>query len=211
MTTFIQQLYKSRKNVLDILESAHSYDISDYSGFSLSEVDAMSNNLQLDMLLTHQIINGEKKEGPRIYIKYLVGTLNQVVINQFVEDLYIHTNTLGKHDCLYIVMTSEPNDSVIAHLNYLYTHDERFIVVQNIKRLQFNILEHDLVPKVDVLSNQEIEDMKLKYNIINLKNLPEISRYDAQATAICLRPGQICKFTRNSPTSMTTEYFRLCV
>jgi len=45
----------------------------------------------------------------------------------------------------------------------------------------------------------------------NVKELPEISRFDPMALAICLRPGQICTFDRKSPTALVTEYFRICL
>ena len=54
-------------------------------------------------------------------------------------------------------------------------------------------------------------------NICNLlkiktkKQLPEISRFDPQALALCLRPGNIAKFTRKSITALETEYYRVCV
>ena len=74
-----------------------------------------------------------------------------------------------------------------------------------------NILNHDLVPKVEILSDQDIETMKSKYQVKNLAQLPEISRYDPQALAICLRPGKVCRFYRKSPTALETEYYRHCI
>jgi DNA-directed RNA polymerase subunit H (RpoH/RPB5) len=41
--------------------------------------------------------------------------------------------------------------------------------------------------------------------------LPEISRFDPQALAICLRPGDIVKFLRGSETAGTYNYYRVCV
>ena len=50
-----------------------------------------------------------------------------------------------------------------------------------------------------------------KYNITDTKQMPSISRYDPVALAIGLRPGQICKITRSSKTSVTSIYYRYCV
>ena len=70
MTTHnkIVQIYKSRQNILNILESIHGYDISDYSGFSFTEIDAMFNNNQLDMLLTHKKDGELKSPMQKTYI-----------------------------------------------------------------------------------------------------------------------------------------------
>ena len=62
-----------------------------------------------------------------------------------------------------------------------------------------------------IMSDKEVEELKEKYSIDNMKKMPEISRFDPQAQAICLRPGQVCRFIRNSPTSMETPYYRVCV
>ena len=41
--------------------------------------------------------------------------------------------------------------------------------------------------------------------------LPEISRFDPQALALCIRPGDVCKFIRNSSTALEYNYYRICV
>jgi DNA-directed RNA polymerase subunit H (RpoH/RPB5) len=93
----------------------------------------------------------------------------------------------------------------------LYDHDGIFIVIHNIKRLQYNILKHTLVPKAKILSNAEVETLKQRFNLMSVKQLPEVSRFDPQSLAICLRPGEVCKYDRKSATALNTEYYRVCV
>ena len=211
----ITQIYKSRMNILNILESIYGYDISDYSGFSINEIDAMIQNDQLDMLLTHK--KSEDEDSPKIpihktYIKYVVtGALNTNMITTLVDDLYVMSDTLTPKDCLCIIYEGEPNDTLTNYLNYIYEQSGTFVVIHNLKRLQFNILEHSLVPKVTILTNEEVDVLKKKYVVEQMSQFPEISRYDPQALAICLRPGQVCKFLRNSPTAMVSPYYRVCV
>lgn len=208
----ITQIYKSRTNILNILENIYGYDISDYSGFSFNEIDVMYTNGQLDMLLSNKKVNDSITPTNKTYIKYFLrSALNENSLSPIIEDLYSLSNTLSKDDCLFVIYEGEPNDSLIAYLKYIYTSEDIFVVVYNIKRLQFNILEHVLVPKVTILSESEITELKLRYNVDDMKKLPEISRFDPQALAICLRPGQVCKFIRNSPTSMETPYYRVCI
>lgn len=83
--------------------------------------------------------------------------------------------------------------------------------MHNINRLQYNILEHVLVPTARILEEKDVEEFKQTYNIITLSQIPEISRFDPQALAICLRPGQVCEFTRDSATAMNAKYYRVCV
>jgi DNA-directed RNA polymerase subunit H len=112
---------------------------------------------------------------------------------------------------LVIVTEFEPNDTIITKIKYLYEHDDIFIVIHNIKRLQYNILEHSLVPKSHILTTEEVENLKQKYNLQSVKQLPEVSRFDPQSLAMCLRPGEVCKYDRKSPTAMNTDYYRVCV
>lgn len=208
----IVQIYKSRLNILSILESVYGYDISDYSGFTFNEVDAMYQNDQLDMLLTDKMVDDKKEPTQKTYIKYHINNaLNDQLLRTMVDDLYEFSDTLGDDDCLFIVYDGEPNDSLVQSITQWYNNSKKFIIVYNIKRLQFNILEHSLVPKVSILDPSEVEVFKKKYNVTTMKDMPEISRFDPQAQAICLRPGQVCKFIRNSPTSLETPYYRICV
>ena len=46
----ISHIYTSRKIILELLEK-QNYNTSDYSNFSISEVNSMKQNNQLDMLL----------------------------------------------------------------------------------------------------------------------------------------------------------------
>lgn len=208
----LMQIYTARKTILEVLNQVYNYNISDYEGFSTNEIDTMVSNNQLDMLLTQTV-----KDTPihKTYVKFFIKGENKTnpvtKLNQVIEDLYILSSTLEKTDCLIMIYEGEMNDTMINHLKYIYENDGIFVVVHNIKRLQFNILNHILVPKVEILSESSIQVIKNTYNINSFSELPEISRYDPQAMAICLRPGQICKFYRNSPTAVETEYYRYCI
>jgi DNA-directed RNA polymerase subunit H (RpoH/RPB5) len=96
-------------------------------------------------------------------------------------------------------------------VNYLYDHDGIFVVIHNISRLQFNILEHSLVPPIKILSEGETAKILKTYNLKDTTQLPEISRFDAQALAISMRPGQVCEIERKSVTVMKYNYYRVCV
>jgi len=202
----ILNIYKSRKNILEIVKSL-GYDVDDYEGFNINEIDAMLSNEQLDMLIENP--NSKKK----IYIKYHLSSkqVRQGMLDDLIEELYNIENVLEKKDTLIIITEDEPNDSIVSKLKYVYDHDDIFVVIHNIHRLQFNILEHNLVPKCDILNEQDENDLMVQLKIKTKKQLPEISRFDPQALALCLRPGNIAKFTRKSITALETEYYRVCV
>ena len=202
----ILSVYNSRNTLVEIL-TEKGYKTDDYSNFSINEVDAMYKNTQLDMLLTHST------NSRKVYIKYYLKAkqIKKPDLDDIIEDLYFIENVLTKEDCLIIVTEDEPNDTIVAKINYLYEHDGIFIVIHNIKRWQYNILTHTLVPKAKILSNAEVETLKQRFNLMSVKQLPEVSRFDPQSLAICLRPGEVCKYDRKSATALSTEYYRVCV
>jgi DNA-directed RNA polymerase subunit H (RpoH/RPB5) len=202
----ILSIYKSRHTIIELLDH-QEYDTKEYEIFSINEIDAMVTNNQLDMLLTNP------KTQRKAYVKYYLNAkqIRPAVLEDLIEDLYTIENVLTKNDTLIIIIEDEPNDTIITKLQYLYDHDGYFVIIHNIKRLQFNILNHKLVPECIILDEPDIQSLKHKHNIKNLKQLPEISRFDPQALAIGLRPGQVCMFKRESATAMFYEYYRLCV
>jgi len=202
----IVSIYNSRVNLIDILEG-NGYNVNDNNIFSINEVDAMYKNNQLDMLLT----NPTNKR--KVYIKYYLKAkqIKKQDLDEIIEDLYLIEDILSKDDTLMIITEDEPNDTIVSKIKYLYEHDDIFIVVHNIKRLQFNILKHNLVPSCQVLLSEEVIALKQKYNLISVNQLPEVSRFDPQSLAMCLRPGEVCKYDRKSVTAMNAEYYRVCI
>jgi len=203
----ILTIYKARNTILELMDSLH-YNVSDYKGFSINEIDAMYTNSQLDMLLS----GDGKTNHSKTYIRWCLSTkIRPNTLDEMIEDLYYIDNVLEKSDTLVIIADDEPNDTILAKLRYLYDHDGIFVVVHNIRRLQFNLLEHALVPAVRVLSDKEWIELKDKYNIKHLAQLPEICRFDPMALAICMRPGQVCEIQRDSPTALSNLYYRACI
>lgn len=201
----ILKIYKSRNTILRLLEE-QKYDVSDYSEFSINEIDAMYTNDQLDMLLKNESNN-------KTYIKYYLNSKNirKENLETLVEDLFQIESILTKSDTLIIIINEEPNDTITERIKYLYDHDGIFVVLHNIERLQFNILEHHLVPYINILTDEEVQSLQKRYNLKDTTQLPEISRFDPQALAICLRPGQVCHLIRKSNTALEYNYYRICV
>jgi len=202
----ILSVYKSRKTILELMEK-RGFSIKEYDSFSINEIDAMYSNHQLDMLVTNE------ENNEKAYIKYYLSAkqIKPDSLDDIIEDLFDIENVLTKNDVLIVVVEDEPNDTIVTKVKYLYDRNGIFVVIHNIKRLQFNILNHRLVPSCKILKNNEVDELKNKYKMNSILQLPEISRFDPQALAICLRPGQVCKFERDSTTAMKYEYYRVCV
>jgi DNA-directed RNA polymerase subunit H len=205
MSNRVLQIYKSRKYLLELLEQ-QKYNITDYENFSINEVDAMYSNSQLDMLLHRD------ENDSFVYVNY-VKKWSADTLEKLVEDLFEIETVLKdkKKDNIILVMDNEPNQTILEKVKYIFDREGYFIIPYNIARLQFNILKHELVPPATVLNPEEEDALFKKYNLTNAKNLPEISRFDPQAMAIGIRPGQIVKLERKSPTAMNAVYYRVCI
>lgn len=189
------------------------YDISEYEGFSVNEVNTMKTNNQLDMILEKkQASEGDKSENKKIYIKYyLAKALRPNNLQEMIDDLFIVEEVLTKKDTLLIVVKDEINETMLNSVKHIWESEKIFIILQPLKRLQFNILEHILVPPHKVLSEDRKIAIKTKYNILHDNQFPEISRFDPVAQAIGIRPGEVCEIIRPSKTAISAPYYRICV
>ena len=223
-SSLISQVYKSRSVILDLMEK-QGYDISEYKGFSVNEVNTMKTNNQLDMILEKKDIkegsidlsakdvldNTSENKNKKIYIKYyLAKALRPNNLQEMIDDLFIVEEVLTKNDTLLVVVKDEINDTMTNIVKHIWESEKIFIVLQPLKRMQFNILEHVLVPYHRVLSEEEKIKIKKRYNIINDYQFPDISRFDPVAQAIGIRPGELCEIIRPSKTAISAPYYRIC-
>lgn len=207
----IIELYKSRKNIIDLLK-AQDYDVSKYENFSINDVNTLLETKQMDMLLESE------KRNKKTYIKYhmsnssvgLAKSMRPVNIYEYIEDLYTIDEVLEKKDDLIIIMKDEPNDTIRKTQVDIWEQDKVYVNIINIKRLQYNIMNHQLVPKHIVLNNDESEEVRRKYNILNDSQIPDLSRFSPVSQVIGIRPGDLCRIERPSKTAIKSNFFRVC-
>jgi len=78
------------------------------------------------------------------------------------------------------------------------------------KESKFNILEHELVPKHEVLSEEEKQEV-LKRLGVKPEELPLLLVTDPVAKAIGAKPGDMVRIIRESPTAGKVIAYRLVV
>lgn len=229
----ISRLYTARKTILELL-SSRGYDTEGYANFGVNEVNAMNTHKQLDMLVEkkseHKSKGSAKSknvggENEKTYVKFhLEKTLSMTHINDLIEDLFdlgvggeiggsglsVNANdtVLTEKDTL-IIITKQEIKTMNQVLNQLFLKG-RFIVLLSLDRLQFNILNHQYVPRHTILSDDEVGEMMKKYNVMEKSQLPDISRYDPVALAIGMRPGEVCRIDRPSKSAINSLYYRVC-
>jgi DNA-directed RNA polymerase subunit H len=220
-SSLISQIYKSRSILLELMKK-QNYDIQEYQGFSVNEINTMKTNNQLDMILEkkrkiqYDEKGNEENETEEvvesIYVKYYLGkSLRPNNLQEMIDDLFTVEEVLTKKDTLLVVVKDEVNETLINTVKHIWESENIFIILIPLQRLQFNILEHVLVPAHRVLNEAEKIRIKNRYNIINDGEFPELSRFDPVAQAIGIRPGQGCEIIRPSKTAISAPYYRICI
>ncbi len=75
---------------------------------------------------------------------------------------------------------------------------------------EFNPLEHKMVPKHEILSDDEINNLLLKYNI-EKEQLPKIRITDPSAIAIKAKVGDVIRIVRESKTAGKSYFYRMVI
>jgi len=188
------------------------YDVTEYEGFSVNEINTMKLNNQLDMILEKNKESEDTKRKSKIYIRYyLAKSLRPQNLQEMIDDLFNIEEVLTKDDILFIVVKDDVNETLSNALKHIWEQEKIFIVIQNLKRLQFNIMNHKLVPPHRVLTAAETSVIRTRYNIMSDGQFPDISRFDPVAQAIGIRPGQVCEIIRPSKTAISAPYYRICM
>jgi DNA-directed RNA polymerase subunit H (RpoH/RPB5) len=211
-SNIVSSIYTSRRVLLEQMEY-NGYDISEYTTFSINEISIMYNNKQMDMIMSSLGGDGgDGGTGKKIFVKYYLGkSMTTKILQDIIDEIFYLDETLKKTDTLCIVVKEEINDSMMAFLQHIWDTDGIYVVIRNLARLQFNILKHKLVPEHRLLGDAEIAEIKNKYNITNNNQFPRISRFDPVCVAIGLRPNEICVIKRPSKTSITSNYYKMCI
>jgi DNA-directed RNA polymerase subunit H (RpoH/RPB5) len=206
IATHANSIYRSRSTMLLMLRR-QGYDTSAYDDCSMSNIASMLRSPgQIDMFVSKT--PGASDAAPeRAYVWYCIDNARQAVKNtvllQKVATLR-EQHGFCERDTLYIVGTSDAKDTLAGTIHDLWT-EGIFVCVTTIRRTQFDLFVANLVyPHVRV--SEEEKRRVAELHSITEKQWPEISRFDAAATAIGLRPGELVRIDR--PDGV---YYRMCI
>lgn len=100
---------------------------------------------------------------------------------------------------------SESNNKLIHALGFP-------IQIWEIKKLQFNISKHVLVPKHEIIRDEsEIRSIVERYLLKSKQQLPLILKNDPMSRYLGLKGGEVVKISRPSPTSGEYVMYRCCI
>ena len=219
-------VFKSRQHILDMLEY-RGFNTASYQNFCREELDILTNENGLNILVDHKtndescLVNYVKKEKmSQKDLKTALGELSEGVFNdefglfsdKNIEEGVIKSNT---KTVIFILIGSEvPALQKIVNLYYNYSKREKknvYVQILEIKKICFNILKNQLVPKHEVITEEEyLKEVVEKYSVTSKTQLPGIKRDDAVAKYIGLRPEQVCRITRPSESAGVNIGYRVC-
>ncbi len=78
------------------------------------------------------------------------------------------------------------------------------------KPFKFDVLKHEFVPRHEIMSEEEVEELLEEYQISE-EQLPRILNTDPGALSVRARPGDVLKIIRASETAGEAIAYRLCV
>jgi len=197
------------------------YDVSEYSNYTIDDINLMlmvGSNCKstpevcpLDILLSKQVGNDTTK----IYVKYhlnkwrvtnkydkMIQTIFETIIDTSDTLIIIHA---GRED-----FKSNKDNRIEEYVNTSYIKYRYFIQIYGIDNLLFNVSHHEIVPKHELISKEEIKKMLKDNNISSISNLPTIRREDPMAKYIGMRPNDVCKITFPSISSIQYIKYRRC-
>jgi DNA-directed RNA polymerase subunit H (RpoH/RPB5) len=106
-----------------------------------------------------------------------------------------------------LISLDKPSSTHAKNMRVMYPKLQMF----QLSELMYNLTKHYLVPKHTVLSEEEISSLLAKYSLKSKQQLPHILSIDPMARYLALRPGNVVRIERPSPTAGIYENFRCCV
>ena len=93
-SSLISSVYKSRSTILELMKM-QGYNVDEYDGFSVNEVNTMKLNNQLDMILEKNKEDVDIKRKPKIYVRYyLAKSLRPQNLQEMIDDLKAQVSEL---------------------------------------------------------------------------------------------------------------------
>lgn len=81
---------------------------------------------------------------------------------------------------------------------------------KDISDREFNPLEHKMVPKHEILSDEEVENLLSEYKI-EKEQLPKIRALDPTVIATKAKIGDVIRITRDSKTAGKAYFYRMVI
>jgi len=211
---FIDNLYRSRVTLLDILES-RGYDVDNYRRFSPAEATAAAASLAgLNFV-------AKKKEDETQVCDVRYANVSRQKLDTFFDDI---TDENSEKTEVIVMMPGAVTDAHHAtalkqYMKMTETDEASGEKKRRKLRVSFfsiymlvnNPMHHILVPKHELVPESEHKELMERLYITSKSKFPEIKFHvDPIARCIGAVPGDIVKITRYSASSGEAIIYRVC-
>ncbi len=195
-----EYISQSLKTIFEMLYDRKTVDETQKN--VLGGFAAYSDNIQNKLTFNIQV-----KDGIKI-LYYLPSKFKWSELKKILED----NQQEDILDLLILVVREKVSQNNMKLINGFMGTLFKNIQVFDIKELQYNISRHVLVPKHELISDeQEIKDLINKYSLKSKFQLPHILKTDPMSKYLGLRSGDIVKIIRTSPTAGEYITYRCCL
>jgi DNA-directed RNA polymerase subunit H len=217
---FVDSIYRSRMTLLDILEK-RNYDVAMYRKFSPAEAAAAATALPgLSFTVYKKAEAQQDDEKHECQVRY-INNMTRPKLETFFDDIPEERTEYTE----VIVMQQAPiadAHHAIALKQYMKMKEEPSASGEKQRRklrvsffsiymLVMNPLNHVLVPKHEIVPEDQHKELMTSLLITSKSKFPEIKFHiDPIARCIGAIPGDIVKITRPSSTSGESIIYRVC-
>ena len=197
----IEYIYRSRVTLLDILDE-RGYDTAPFRKFSPHEIAialASGGDSFNSLSFTAKKLDGSDKFCQVQYLK---------ITRQKVSTYFDDYPDITKAET--IVMMMEPVIEIHHQLALtLFNTKKIYVSFFSVDHLVNNPLKHFLVPKHEILTEEQEEAVMKKFHIVSKSKMPLIRyHWDPIVRIIGAVPGNIIKITRPSQSCGENIYYR---
>jgi DNA-directed RNA polymerase subunit H (RpoH/RPB5) len=213
---FIDNIYRSRMTLLDILET-RGYQVDIYRKFSPAEATAAAAATSLAAL--NFIVSKKDDATKKCDVRY--ANVSRPKLETFFNDV---SDDDSENTEVVVMMYGPVMDAhhIIALKQYTKLKEQQSERGEKIRRklrvsffcidtLVVNPLKHVLVPKHEIVPEEQHKELMASMYITAKSKFPEIKFHvDPIARCIGAVPGDIVKITRPSASSGQTIIYRVC-
>jgi DNA-directed RNA polymerase subunit H len=209
---YIDNIYRSRMTLLDILES-RGYDVEKYRKFSPAEATAAATPTTFPGLS----FKVSKKDDETKVCQVRYANLSRQKLDTFFDD--IEDDDAENTEVVVMTFGSVAEaHHVVALKQYMKMKESsekerRKLRVSffNIEALVINPMKHVLVPKHEIVPPEQHKELLASMYTTSKSKLPEIKFHvDPIARCIGAVPGDIVKITRSSASAGESILYRVC-
>ena len=209
----LNKLTQSRETILEML-TLRGFNSDKYKEYTSAELDILLKNMNsklnyenmpLDMVVEHNDI------GKKCVLKYVLSRIRVSNLKSFIGELIEYEVVKPNDELIFIVKDKINNlESFYELFDNFLESNSLFIQIFSIDNLLRNITKHELVPKMRIVSVEEKKQIKEKYDVENMNNMPIILKSDPVAKFYGVRTGDLCEIIRTSETSGKYISYRYC-